>query len=46
MRLDIVEEWPHIFSNAGLKETQTARGPVAMMTAREFLSDEGRTLWR
>jgi SAM-dependent methyltransferase len=41
MQVDTLEEWVHLYEDAGLSATQVISGPFEMMTPTGFLSDEG-----
>ena len=41
MQVDTLEEWVHLYEDAGLSATQVVSGPFEMMTPTGFLSDEG-----
>ena len=41
MQVDTLEEWVHLYEDAGLSATQVVSGPFEMMTPAGFLSDEG-----
>jgi hypothetical protein len=43
MQVDTLEEWVHLYEDAGLSATQVVSGPFEMMTPTGFLSDEGFT---
>jgi SAM-dependent methyltransferase len=41
MQVDTLEEWIHLYEDAGLSAIQVVSGPFEMMTPAGFLSDEG-----
>jgi SAM-dependent methyltransferase len=41
LKFDTVEDWKHIYSEAGLTDLQVDEGPFEMMTPRGFIADEG-----
>jgi SAM-dependent methyltransferase len=41
LKFDTVEDWKHIYSEAGLTDLHIAEGPFEMMTPRGFIADEG-----
>lgn len=41
MQVDTLEQWVHLYEDAGLSATQVVSGPFEMMTPAGFLSDEG-----